>query len=318
MPGGRDQVGPLERLTRILLALEESEPYGLDADELIGVADYGSTTDATRQLNRDIKDLTKIGWDIRNVAEPGTPGRYRLHARDTRLRFALSPEHQVELVRAALVAGSADFTDKLGDDVLTAPPDGDGLVTTHEPHQPGHDALDKVAYAAERRCLVRFTYKRRPRVVHPHLVHPGASGWYLVGHEDGSSTTKRFVTGRMSDVVVDQPGTATVPSDLPYDELNPITWEVDAPTDVVVETMPEYEPQVTMMLGTALYDEKDGDRVRLTIRVTHRSAFRARLYELGTRVRVLAPEEIRGEIIAELEQFDEPNTGIVKIMGAGS
>ena len=34
----------------------------------------------------------------------------------------------------------------------------------------------------------------------------------------------------------------------------------------------------------------------LTIPVTHRAAFRRRLYELGTRVRLLGPQEIRDEV----------------------
>lgn len=306
MAGGRDQLGPLQRLTRLLLALETAEPVGRQTEQLIQVGDYGSDTDAARQLNRDITALQKVGWDIRNVAGQGEEARYRLSARDTRLRVQIAPEHQVELVRAALVAGDSRFRDRLGD--LPGDVAGDEFVRSRDPHRPGHDALDKAAYAAESRCLIRFTYKQKPRTVHPHLVHPGASGWYLVGHEDGAepSDTKRFVTDRMSDVVVDRPGTALVPDDEAYDELNPVTWSRDEPVDVVVETSAEHEPQAAAMLGTPIAREEHDDTVRLTIPVTHRSAFRARVYELGRRVRVVAPDEVREEIVAELRQIVGP------------
>ncbi|WP_166350564.1 helix-turn-helix transcriptional regulator [Phytoactinopolyspora limicola] len=304
MAGGRDQIGPLERLIRILVTLDEAEPRGLSTEDLIEIAGYGSTKDPHRQLNRDVTELRKVGWDIRNTTERGVAGRYRLHARDTRLRVDLAPRHQVQLVRAALAAGATNFVDKLGDDLFDAEPAADAaLVRTSEPHRPGHDALDKAAYATERRCLIGFRYKHRWREVHPHLIHPGASGWYLVGHEDADPTIKRFVTDRMADVVVDQPGTATVPDDLVYEELNPITWTVDPPIEVVVETAPEHRQQVEMMLGSPLRCDDVAGSVRLTIDVTHRAAFRARLYELGTRVRVVGPDEVRAEIIAELERF---------------
>jgi hypothetical protein len=37
--------------------------------------------------------------------------------------------------------------------------------------------------------------------------------------------------------------------------------------------------------------------------VTNRRVFRYRLYELGTRVRVVGPDDVRAEILAELRAF---------------
>jgi predicted DNA-binding transcriptional regulator YafY len=303
--GGRDQTGPLERLIRILVTLEEAEPRGLSTEDLIEIAGYGSAKDPHRQLNRDIGELKKIGWDIRNATDRGMAGRYRLYARDTRLRVELAPRHQVQLVRAALAAGATDFVDKLGDDLFDDDVGGhESLVRASEPQRSGYEALDKAAYATENRCVIRFVYKHQARAVHPHLIHPGASGWYLVGQEDGvASRVKRFVTDRMTNVVVDQPNTASVPDEITYEELNPITWEVDPPTDVVVRTAGEHELDVVRMLGTPVRRDADDDALTLTIPVTHRAAFRARLYELGERVRVLGPDDVRDEIIAELERF---------------
>ena len=43
----------------------------------------------------------------------------------------------------------------------------------------------------------------------------------------------------------------------------------------------------------------------MIVRVTHRAAFRSRLYTLGVRARVLGPAEIVDEIVAELRAFAE-------------
>jgi WYL domain len=62
---------------------------------------------------------------------------------------------------------------------------------------------------------------------------------------------------------------------------------------------------VESRLGAVASRTDAEDRVTLTIPVTHRAAFRHRLYELGTRVRVLGPEDVRGEIIKDLEAHAE-------------
>lgn len=303
MPGGRDQLGPLERVTRVLLALEAAEPVGVAMPRLLEIADFGGAeTHQARQLKRDLDSLNAAGWDIRNVAPPGETAVYRVRARDNRLRVELTPEQQGELARAAEVAGDPEFTERLGVDPAGGEPGGD--VRTQYPRAAAQDTLDKALHALAHHCLVRFTYKQRARVVHPHGVFAGASGWYLVGNEDGSDVAKQFVTDRMSDVSLDRPGTAIAPADPRRNQLNPLTWEVDPPTDVVVRTAASYAGQVEEMLGTATHREPaadHGDDVLLTVPVTNRAAFRARVYELGLRVHVVGPDDVRAELLAALE-----------------
>jgi hypothetical protein len=45
---------------------------------------------------------------------------------------------------------------------------------------------------------------------------------------------------------------------------------------------------------------KPSDPVDLTYRVTNRAAFRARVYQLGARVQVVGPADVRAEILDEL------------------
>lgn len=302
MAGGRDQLGPLERVTRVLVALVAAEPKGIPTPRLLKIAAFGGGEEHhVRQLKRLIEDLNGAGWDIRNTAPPGQTAVYRAFAGDNRLRLTLTPEQRTELARAALIAGDAAFAVRAGIEGTGAPPIPE--LRTAPQAERNDDALNKVLYALERHCRLRFVYKRRERVVHPHFVYPGTSGWHLVGHEDGGEKDKQFVTDRMSDVRVDLPRTAD-PRHEPYrDELDPLTWAVDEPADVTVETTPAHRSQVETLLGTPSYQEIDDDVVRLTIRVTHRAAFRNRLYELGPRVRVLGPETIRSELLQELESL---------------
>jgi hypothetical protein len=46
----------------------------------------------------------------------------------------------------------------------------------------------------------------------------------------------------------------------------------------------------------------------MRFRVTNRTAFRDRIYELGTRVEVLGPADVREELLAELELLADGGT----------
>ncbi len=304
MAGGRDQLGPLERVTRVLVALVAAEPTGIPTPRLLRIAAFGGGEEHhVRQLKRLIEDLNRAGWDIRNTMPPGRTAVYRAFAGDNRLRVNLTPEQQAELARAAMIAGDPAFAGRVGVDSsgMTGVPE---LRTSR--HPPRSDtALNTVLYALEHKCRLRFVYKQRARVVHPHFVYPGTSGWHLVGHEDGSERDKQFVTDRMTAVSVDLPRTAAA-HDEPYrDDLDPLSWAVDPAVHVTVETTPQHRGQVEALLGTPSYREVEDDVVRLTIPVTHRAAFRNRVYELGPRVRVLGPDDIRSELIAGLESLME-------------
>ncbi len=57
---------------------------------------------------------------------------------------------------------------------------------------------------------------------------------------------------------------------------------------------------VENLLGEPAHVEKLGDALRMRYVVTHRAVFRWRVYELGTRVRVVEPDDVRRELLAEL------------------
>jgi predicted DNA-binding transcriptional regulator YafY len=283
----------MERLVRLIGVLN-AHRAGAPVDLLLrAVAPEEAGDDARRRmLSRDLAHLNHLGYDIRNVADSGADGVYVMRARDNRLQVHLTPEQRGELLRAAIAAGLEGMGAHLG----TGEPTGSVPAPSS-----GH--LDLVQRGTTRHCLVRFEYKGEPRVVHPARVHSGPSGWYLAGREDGQDVVKKFVVSRMSDVSLDKPGTAEVVEEVARPSLDPLSWQQDPPTDVELEVPAEHRLLVENLLGRpASVTETDGTQ-RLTYTVTNRAVFRWRVYELGTRVRVLGPEDVRRELLAELESF---------------
>ena len=298
---GRDQRPGMERLVRLLTILNASE-LGSRAETLIAAVlpGEGDAEAKHRALNRDIEHLNNLGWDIRNVAPPGDDGLYRMYARDNRLRVHLTPAQRGQLLRAAIAAGRQDVARHLDDD---APP----TRTATEQGKPGQE-LDLAQRAATRRCLIHFDYRGHRRIVHPARVHTGPSGWYLSGREDGQDVTKEFVVARMSDVSLDDPGTASRVADATRPSLDPLSWLEDEPTDVTLEMDTQHLLLAENLLGPPSSLDSADTLARATWTVTNRAVFRWRVYELGTRVRVASPPELRQEIEDELKAILERAT----------
>jgi predicted DNA-binding transcriptional regulator YafY len=322
---GRDAREAMERLVRLASVLHHAGERGVPAANLLEVAGWSEAADGVSALKRDFRHLAALGWQIDNIAEQGLNAIYRMRTVDNRLRVRLSPEQQAALRRAVLLVDRADLADRLG---LVGADKPAEVVATLQAGDLG--ALDTVVRALRGRALLRFRYKGTERVVHPESVRTYTTSWYLRGREDGDEVVKTYAVGRMLDVRADAPGTAERPEVRRHTGLHPMTWEIDPPVDVTLQTAPEYVADVRRWLGdpveppdveltpdvelveTPAPVEPPPDvelvetpapaspTVTLTYRVTNRAAFRARIYQLGTRVTVVGPEEIRKEILHEL------------------
>ncbi len=297
---GRDQQAPMERLVRLIGVLTGHRD-GAPVDVLLRAVapDESAGDDARRKmLSRDLEHLNALGYDVRNVAEPGADGVYLMRARDNRLAVHLTPEQRGELLRAALAAGLEGMEAHLGDAGSGGPVSAGAAPD-----------LDLVQRAVARRCRLRFTYKGGARTVDPVRVHSGPSGWYLTGREQGGDIDKEFVVSRMSDVELDSPGSApAAPGEPVRRSLDPLSWEVDPPTEVLLEVPTEHRVLAENLLGAPVTALEQDDTVHLTYVVTNRRVLRYRLYELGTRVRLLGPDDVRADMLAELRTFLEPVT----------
>jgi predicted DNA-binding transcriptional regulator YafY len=299
----------MERLAQLLYVLRQGGSTGVTASALLGVLRYGAADPdgRRRQLSRDIDQLRRAGWGIRNESPAGDDARYRLVAGDLRIRVDFAPDEQAELQRVARIARLPAVAAMLdggsdGSPAGTSADDGDFLPV---PTDVG--PLDSVLHALQRRCLLRFEYKGVRREVNPRSLHPRTTGWYLLALETvapAGGPAKLFKLDRMSGVEVAEPGSAAVIHDVREDvervSIDPITWQRDPPVVAEVETTAEHRLHVLDLLGAASAERPSDTGLVLSIPVTNRSAFRARLYELGVRVRLVGPDELRDEVRRDL------------------
>ena len=301
---GRDQRAPMERLVRIAAVLRAAGSDGVPRDRLLEVAGF-TGADAPSQLSRELRHLNRLGWLIDNIAGPGEDARYRMTTVDNRLRVRLTPEQQTALRRAVLLADRDDLVARLGLPAEARPAEVVAPAPAVEGTTPG--ALSEVVRAVRDRCVLRFGYKGVARVVHPESLQTRNGAWYLRGVEDAAvaaggpvDTVKTFVVDRMVDPEAGPAGSAAVIESVRHTGLHPMTWQLDPPVDVVLRTPARFAPDVRRWLGEPAQARVEDDDVLLTYRVTNREALRARIYELGTRVRVVGPPEIRAELVASL------------------
>lgn len=295
MSTGRDQRAPMERLTQILFVLSRSPAGTSSTERLLEHVSFGAgkPEDRRRQLSRDIGHLNRLGWQITSAGGEGEAGKYRLVAGDLRLRVEFSAAEQAELQR---VARAAQLSALSGAEPATA------AATSFVPRTEDVANLDAVHRGVAQRCLLGFTYRGTDRQVHPHRLFLRTGGWYLRAREADGDAVKSFRLDRMSNVRLQAPGTAEAAPTQEHLQIDPIAWRVDEQVVATVRTLPEHVPQVVAMLGLPADEPstEPGGAVVLRIPVTNRSAFRGRLYELGERVHLDGPADLRDEIRAHL------------------
>ncbi|MDO7867623.1 WYL domain-containing protein [Nocardioides jiangxiensis] len=296
--GGRDQRAPMERIIGFMALLHDARTRGragVPATELLASAGWEDAGDGITALNRDLKALRTLGWRIENVSAKGLPAVFRMTSVDNRLKLRLTPGQQAALRRAVLLADRADLADQLDLPEDAAPAPLAASVTADDAPE-----LTAVVAAVRSKARLHFRYSGTPRVVHPASLRTQQGRWYLRGNEDGSTVVKRFVVSRMSEVAADAPGTAAPVADTEPESLHPLAWEVDSPVEVTLRAPQQYAADVRRWLGAPVEESEEGADALLVYRVTHRAAMRARIYQLGTRVRVEGPEGFRDELLAEL------------------
>jgi hypothetical protein len=296
MPPGPSAVKAMQRLARILAVLDDAGVVGATTERLLEVAEYGGQAAPQDQLSLDLKNLRKQGWQIDNLAPAGMPGRYRMVSGDNRLHVKLSSAQRAALQRAVLLAERGDIAKRLGVRPASVA-QGIGSIAIRKSKG---DRLSLALQSVQLHSRIRFTYKGTPRLVHPGTVRFQNYKWYLSGVEDGFDILKHFVVGEMSDLSLDPPGTAAEVPSVRRIPLHPLRWEVDQPVRVTLRTARDFVPDVVRWLNEPDSQVECGDDVDLTYTVTHRQAFRARLYVLGPRVTITQGAEVYGELLSEL------------------
>jgi proteasome accessory factor B len=290
----------LERLTNLLaLLLDTPRPLTLEQinDRLQA---YPPGDSGRRAFERDKEVLRSEGVPVSTDYEGhGGAGAYRVRPEDYYLGdLDLTADERValHLALAAVRFESAwgrEARWKLGAlDVDPAPP----LAAL-----PAVSALPELFDGWRQHAEVTFRYHDRPRTVDPWGLLFRDGFWYVVGfdHEHGEQRTFR-VDRIEGAVTVGGPRTVEPPEDFDTSAALPgpllIGSEEPLQAEVVVDAV-QASKVVAEQGEDAVVERREDGSVLLRVLVASRPAFRSWLLGLRDHAQVLAPPELRDEVI---------------------
>jgi predicted DNA-binding transcriptional regulator YafY len=295
-----------ERIWKLLMYLRAC-PAPVSWTEIVRDTDLyiddGSSSKKT--FERDKKDLRECGISIHteniggnDEAAGGT--RYAIRDADVFLNLDLSDSESLAIEMAASMvqfdaAWEIDALAKLGAGTLPTAPPLRAQLSAPDELVALHDAVD-------RNCLISFVYGGQPREVEPVLVFWRQGGWYLHGHEDG--TTKNFKVERLqSSVTVGAAGSAPnhqMPDPAEAMAEDPLLHgpESGLVAQVLIDSL--LARQVERDRGGVIERRADGSVV-IEVEVRSPGAFRSWLFGMGDHAVVLSPPEMVDDVVTWLK-----------------
>ena len=300
-------MAPVEKIERLLSLMNAllGAPRAISADELRARVPGYPQEDASfkRAFERDKEDLREMGVPllVENVAgsDPPLLG-YRIRTQDYELRDpGLEPD---ELEALNLAAAATGFAGGVGQRALfKLGGAASGAPQAELPADP--DLVAAFTGVAERR-VIRFRYHDTDREVHPYRLEFVRGRWYLNGFDRVRGDDRWFRMSRIqgSIEVTEPPGAFDRPEEaVPGLQLDP--WALGGQSDPLVARI-WFDPEVAHSVRAEVppkairSDTPDGLVVELT--VTNREGFRSWLLSFLDRAEVLAPEELRADMVAWL------------------
>ena len=311
----------LERLTNLIAVLLDTR-RPLTLEEIVErVPGYPPERESyRRQFERDKATLREIGVPISLEAlhpfeqETG----YRIHREDYELpALDLTDDERVALhlaVTAVRLEGAGEAAGGAGRDALLKL---GGLEGTAAPTLytvaalPDVPALPALFDAYRRRAGVTFAYRGGPRRLDPYGILFRNGHWYAVGFDPDRDAIRAFRADRIESAVEAGPeGAFERPAGFdPASALRDEPWRFgdEAPVDALVLVSPTQAGWVEADLGAkAVAERRDDGSIVVRMAVTNRSAFRSFVLGLLDHAEVLAPPELRRDMIDWLSAMAEP------------
>jgi proteasome accessory factor B len=307
----------IERLINLTATLIDADRF-LTRDEIVErVPGYTGGPDALRRaFERDKDTLRELGVPLEmGLVDPTIPESaegYRIPRRSYELPDpGLDPDELAALHLAARTVrlpgvGSTEALWKLGGkptaDVLTA-----AVATTAE--LPGGEHLVDLFQAWGERRTVGFTYRGTARTVDPWRLSFRNGHWYLVGLDHAAGEERNFRVDRFESRV-DLGARANAferPPQTEGGEAPP--WLTGEGEPIVASVLVDADQAgwTTSFLGPeAVVERRDDGAVIVEVPVTNRDAFRSFVLGYLDHAEVLAPPELRDELVAYLESLCRP------------
>jgi len=312
----------LERLTNLVAVLLETR-RPLTLEEIVErVPGYPSERESyRRQFERDKATLREIGVPIALEAlyafdqETG----YRIHREDYELPpLDLTDDERVALQLAVTAVrmggGAGEAGGGAGRDALLKLGGLEGVAAPTLAALPDVPALPALFDAYRRRARVSFTYRGGPRRLDPYGILFRNGHWYVVGFDPDRDAIRAFRADRIESAIEAGPGGAFERPD-PFDPgsaLREEPWRFgdEEPTDALVLVSATQAGWVEADLGAqAVTERRDDGSIVVRMGVTNREAFRSFVLGLLDHAEVLAPPELRADMVAWLTALAAPVGG---------
>jgi proteasome accessory factor B len=169
-------------------------------------------------------------------------------------------------------------------------------------------ALATLFEAFRNHAVVTFTHRGQTRTVEPWGLSSKRGQWYLVGYDRDRQAMRAFRADRIDgDVKVGEPDAFETPDDFrPDDHIEDRAWLMgdEPPVIVRVAAEPGYADRIVDELGAdGIAEELDDGRLVVEIPVSNRVAFRSIVLAYREHAEVLAPDDVRADLIAWLRRF---------------
>jgi proteasome accessory factor B len=294
----------LERLLNLTAALLNASRALTSADiaqQVPGYPAYDDKTTFRRAFERDKESLRDMGIPIRTIelagSDPPEQG-YVIRREDYALRDpGLEPDElaAVHLATAAVRLEGLPGTEavwKLGG----APDVGPGAAVAALPTIP---QLVPLFRAVADRAPVTFEYRSEQRTVNPYRLAFTRGHWYLDGWDHGREDDRQFRLDRIpGDVTVGEAGTFERPDAIDPRASEP--WELGDEPPVTARLRIDGDRAgwaLDHLSNATVVEETDDGTVVIDLTVTNRDAFRSFVLGFLDHAEVLAPEELRSELV---------------------
>ncbi|MFN3217502.1 MAG: helix-turn-helix transcriptional regulator [Acidimicrobiales bacterium] len=302
-------MGKLERLLNLTAALLETE-RPLRADELRRRIDGYPDNDASfrRAFERDKDDLREMGVPISLEAIPGSDPPvegYRVHKSDYYLPDPGLDNDELAALHLAASAvrveglGGAAALRKLGGSV-----EGAGAETIVS--VPTDPRLAVIFAAVAARRVITFDYRGERRDVEPWRLDFVRGRWYVTGFDRVRAGERHFRIDRID-------GEVAAGEDAAFERAAGATgvrmqpWELgdEPPRQARLLVDADQAAWAVHTIGPAAAEHPDGS-VELELTVTNEAAFRSFVCGFLDHAEVLAPPDLRDDLIDWLAAIAEP------------
>ncbi len=315
----------LERITNLLvLLLETRVPLTMQAIVTV-LADQYPTVETARRaaFERDKALLRSEGVPIeQQVLSGGDAGQTGYWVE--RDRYELADLGLTDAERSALALAVAavrtdsdsgeDAIDKLGVFGATPAPPIELRATLAS-----MTGLPVLFEAASKRASVTFGYRGATRTIDPYALIARNGFWYLVGHDQGRRALRTFRVDRIdsgieqgAEQTFERPVDFDARAVLPSEQLAASAEVRAAHEQASVLIDAQIADMVQRELGDAAVTGRRSDgSIVVDVICENRIAFRSWLLGLGSQAEVLAPFDVRAEMVDWLQHMLPSNAAVV-------